>query len=68
MATVMDGYALFAELKKLNPHLPIIASSEYGDAEVSERLGSDNIAGIISKSYNPSQLREVLQSVVEGSL
>ena len=65
---IMDGYELFAELKKLNSQLPIIVSSGYGDAEVIARIGSDNIAGIISKPYNPSQLREVLKRVVEGSL
>ncbi len=64
---VMDGYELFAELKKLNSELPIIVSSGYGDAEVTARIGSDNIAGIISKPYNPGQLRAVLKSVVNGS-
>ena len=63
---VMDGYELFSELKKLNPELPIIVSSGYGDAEVSARIGSDNISGIISKPYNPSQLREVVKSVFNG--
>lgn len=62
---IMDGYELFHELKKLNPELPIIASSGYGDAEVSSRIGSDNIAGLISKPYNPIQLREVLKAVFE---
>ncbi len=61
----MDGYGLFSELKKLNPKLPIIVSSGYGDTEVSARIGSDNIAGLISKPYNPSQLRDVLKSVLE---
>jgi CheY-like chemotaxis protein len=67
---VMDGYELFYELfyelKKLNPELPIIGPSGYGDAEVSARIGSDNIAGLISKPYNPNQLREVLKGVMEG--
>jgi CheY-like chemotaxis protein len=63
---VMDGYELFHKLKSLDPELPIIVSSGYGDVEVSARIGSDNIAGIISKPYNPSQLREVLKCVVEG--
>ena len=31
----------------------------------SERIGSDNIAVIISKPYNPNQLREVLKSVLD---
>jgi CheY-like chemotaxis protein len=65
---VMDGYELFHKLKSLNPVLPIIVSSGYGDVEVSSRIGSDNIAGTISKPYNPSQLREVLQSALEGAL
>ena len=64
---VMDGYELFFELKKLNPELPIIVSSGYGDAEVSARIGSDNIAGIISKPYNPDKLREVLKAAVEAA-
>ena len=60
------GYELFNELKKLNPDLPIIVSSGYGDSEVGSRLGTDNIAGIISKPYNSEQLREVLKRVFEG--
>ena len=58
---IMDGYELFYELKKLNHELPIIVSSGYGDAEISSRIGLDNIAGLISKPYNPEQLREVLK-------
>ena len=65
---VMDGCQLFNELKKLNPELPIIVSSGYGDAEVTERVGSDNIAGLISKPYNPDQLREVLKRVLVNKL
>jgi PAS domain S-box-containing protein len=63
---VMDGYELIEKLKNLNPELPIIVSSGYGDAEVSARIGRDNIAGIISKPYNSDKLQEVLKSVVKG--
>lgn len=63
---VMDGYALLPALKKLNPTLPIIVSSGFGDADVVSRIGRDNISGIISKPYNPNQIREVLRCVVEG--
>ncbi len=62
---VMDGYELFHKLKGLNPELPIIVSSGYGDAEVSARIGSNNIAGIISKPYNLDKLREVLKMVLD---
>ena len=62
----MDGYELFSELKKLNPELPIIVSSGYGDAEVGSRLGTDTIAGLICKPYGPEQLREVLKNALMG--
>jgi PAS domain S-box-containing protein len=61
---IMDGYTLFHELKKLDPELPIIVSSGFGDADVTSRIGSDNIAGLINKPYNPSQLRDVLKRVL----
>ena len=64
---VMDGYALFPALKQLNHKLPIIISSGFGDADVTSRIGRDNIAGIISKPYNPNQLREILKSSLEGA-
>lgn len=65
---VMDGYELFYELKKLKPGLPIIISSGFGDTEVSSRIGSDNIAGLISKPYNPDQLRGILKRVLEDEV
>ncbi|MEI6207463.1 MAG: PAS domain S-box protein [Desulfuromonadales bacterium] len=64
---VMDGYELFHELKILRPELPIIVSSGFGDCEVTSRIGSDNIAGLINKPYTPNQLRDVLRNAVESS-
>ncbi|GFE62909.1 PAS domain S-box protein [Geobacter sp. AOG2] len=64
---VMDGCQLFRELKKLNPGLPIIVSSGFGDAEVISRIGAEHMAGMISKPYNPNQLREVLRKALEGA-
>jgi PAS domain S-box-containing protein len=62
---VMDGYELIRELKLLDPDLPIIVSSGFGDAEATSRI-SENIAGLISKPYSFDQLRKVLKGVVEG--
>ncbi|HIJ87125.1 MAG TPA: response regulator [Desulfuromonadales bacterium] len=63
---VMDGYALFRELKALNPHLPIIISSGYGDTVVTSRIPRNEIAGLVSKPFGFDQLRDIVQSVVEG--
>jgi nitrogen-specific signal transduction histidine kinase len=64
---VMDGYELFYELKRLNPELPIIISSGFGDADVTSRIPPENIAGLVNKPYNPDRLREVIKSVLEGN-
>jgi len=62
---VMDGYQLFRELKKINPELPVIISSGFGDADIISRIVEGNVAGILSKPYRFDQLREVLKTVVE---
>jgi CheY-like chemotaxis protein len=63
---VMDGYALILELKSVNPRLPIIISSGFGNIDVSEHVAPENIAGLISKPYSFDKMREMLKSVVEG--
>ena len=64
---VMDGYALFNALKQLKPTLPIIISSGFDDADVTSRIGHDDIAGLINKPYTPDKLSKVLKSVLEGA-
>ncbi len=64
---VMDGYALFRDLKKLDPSLPIIISSGFGDDEVTSRIPRKAIAGLISKPYRFDQLRDVLKVGCGGS-
>jgi CheY-like chemotaxis protein len=64
---VMDGYTLFNELKKLDPELPIIVSSGFGDADVTSRIPREEIAGLANKPYSFDQLRVVLRGVVEGT-
>jgi PAS domain S-box-containing protein len=61
---IMDGYELFCELKNLQPELPIIISSGFGDAVVTSRIPRENIAGLVSKPYNYDLLREVLRNAV----
>jgi FixJ family two-component response regulator len=63
---VMDGYELFCELKKLNPELPIIITSGFGDADATTQIPREDIAGMLSKPYNLDQLREVFKCAVEG--
>ena len=62
---VMDGYELLRELKCLNPQLPIVISSGFGDVEIRARVDINDIAGFISKPYRPDQLREVMMKALD---
>lgn len=61
---VMDGLALFNALKQIDPALPVIISSGFGDADITSRISTGTIAGLISKPYSPVQLQKVLKTVL----
>jgi PAS domain S-box-containing protein len=61
---IMDGYEMFRELKKINSELPIVISSGFGDAVVTSKIARKDIAGLISKPYNHSRLRDVLKAAL----
>lgn len=63
---VMNGYEMIHELKKLNPELPVVISSGFGEVDVTSQIARKEIAGLISKPFNFKQLQEVLKSVLEG--
>ena len=60
---IMNGYELVQELKKLDPKLPIIISSGFGDKEVAATIPRGAIAGLVSKPYGFEQLKNVLKGV-----
>jgi two-component system, cell cycle sensor histidine kinase and response regulator CckA len=63
---VMNGYELFNKLKQLDPKLPIIISSGFGEGDIGSKIPVESIAGMINKPYSFEHLREVLKGVVEG--
>jgi PAS domain S-box-containing protein len=62
---VMNGYEMIREIKKLNPGLPIIITSGFGDDDVTSQIARKDVAWLISKPYNYDQLQNALKSVVE---
>jgi DNA-binding NtrC family response regulator len=64
---IMDGYALFHELKQRAPALPIIISSGFGDAAISSEIDPAEVAGLISKPYNLDRLRDVMKMTIENT-
>ncbi|MDD2278478.1 MAG: ATP-binding protein [Bacteroidales bacterium] len=64
---VMNGYTATQEIKKIKPHLPIIAQTAYAMAEdraKGERAGCDNY---LSKPIKPSDLLESVKQYLSGS-
>lgn len=62
---VMNGYELFYKLKQINPQLPIIISSGFGEADIGSKIPREEMAGLINKPYNFNQLQDMLKGVVE---
>jgi CheY-like chemotaxis protein len=64
---VMNGYDLFYELKQLDPGLPIIISSGFGEGDIVSKIPREEIAGVINKPYRFEQLREVLRGAAKSA-
>ncbi len=64
---VMNGYEMVRELKQLNPGLPIVVSSGFGDDDITAHIPSGTIAGSLNKPYDFDTLRDAIRSVTEKS-
>lgn len=63
---IMDGYQLFQELKILNPGLPIIIASGFGNSIISSQIPREDIAGFIDKPYDFDKVKGVLKDVLDN--
>jgi PAS domain S-box-containing protein len=65
----LGGAEAALELRRIQPDVPIIAMSGYGDVEVLERFSAAGIDEILPKPFNPEQLaakvRDVLSAVAD---
>ncbi len=65
----LGGAEAALELRRLQPDIPIVAMSGYGDTEVAERFSGARIDDYLPKPFGPDQLaakvRDVLTSVVD---
>jgi nitrogen-specific signal transduction histidine kinase len=65
----LGGAEAAPELRRIQPDIPIVAMSGYGDAEVAERFSGAHIDDYLPKPFGPDQLaakvRNVLTSVAD---
>jgi CheY-like chemotaxis protein len=64
MMPVMDGAAVIAELRRLNPLLPIIASSGLAEAGKEEQARSLGAQKFLSKPYTAANLLWALHELL----
>ena len=60
----MDGAKAFAELRRLNPDVPVVLASGYAEDDVTSRIEGKMPSGIIRKPYTLAILRETLAGLL----
>ena len=60
----MDGYEATAEIKRMNPNVPIIAVTAYAFATDKERMLESGFNGYVSKPINLAKLKEEINYVM----
>lgn len=58
---VLDGFAAFAELRRLDPRLPVVLMSGYNEQDAVARFAGSGLAGFVQKPFTAPLLSEKLR-------
>ncbi len=61
----LDGEGAFRAMRGIDPSVPVVLLSGYGDDETVSQLSRDGLASFIQKPYRVAELREALRRVIE---
>jgi CheY-like chemotaxis protein len=64
---VMDGDAIFDELRALNPEVAVVLSSGFAEQSKLGGMLARGLKGFIPKPYTPEKLLEQVRSTIDGS-
>ncbi len=64
---VMDGDAVFEELKAINPAVNVVLSSGFAEQNKIGAMLAQGLRGFIPKPYTPEKLLEQVQSTIDAS-
>ena len=59
----MDGIAVFKELRKIRPDIPVLLASGYSEEEIAERFNGLGLNGFIQKPFNLKRLVDEVKRV-----
>jgi CheY-like chemotaxis protein len=62
----LGGAEAALELRRIQPNIPIVAMSGYGDVEVMERFSGARIDDFLPKPFSPEQLAAKVRDVLSG--
>lgn len=63
---VMNGEEALAQMRLIDPHVPVILSSGYSEAEAMRRFAGKDLAGFIQKPYTAIGLAEQIREILQG--
>jgi PAS domain S-box-containing protein len=63
----MSGDKVFAEIRKIDPDVPIVLMTGFTEQEASSRMGGSNLAPLLQKPFRIDTLRDLLQVVATPS-
>ncbi|KAB0664000.1 response regulator [Oryzomonas japonica] len=61
---IMDGIAVFKELRRIRPDVKVILASGYSEREVAESFGEVGVDGFVQKPFNLESLSAAVRRVV----
>jgi CheY-like chemotaxis protein len=61
---VLGGAEAATELRRIQPDVPIVAMSGYGDIEVMQRFSDVGIADFLPKPFTPDQLTAKIRDIL----
>jgi signal transduction histidine kinase len=64
---VLDGPAVFAELRRIRPGVRVILSSGYDEVETTRRFSGQGLAGFLQKPYTVSELEAKLSTAIRST-
>ena len=59
----MDGEEAFREIRRIDPHVPVLLSSGYNEQEAVQRFVGKGLAGFLQKPYQLAMLEKKLRDV-----
>jgi CheY-like chemotaxis protein len=62
---MLGGSEAASELRRLQPDIPIIAMSGYGDIEVLRRFSESGVSDFLPKPFTPEELAAKVRDVLE---